>query len=241
VRKSSSEHGLKFLKQTSVFLIIVAGLSPLNATPSGDSVKNIELSLTQIRSRTDIVDVSHMPGIKLDLRYGTDNNFLKKNLYGPVQMCFLHQVAAAQLARAVEYLQKMHPGYKLILFDCLRPRSVQRILWAAVFGTPEQKFVGNPDKGSIHNYGFAVDLSVLDASGRELDMGTGFDFFGPLAEPRLEAGFLKSGELTRQQVDNRKILRAAMTTASFIQLEHEWWHYDALEGSDVRKSYKIVE
>ncbi|RYZ97756.1 MAG: peptidase M15, partial [Proteobacteria bacterium] len=81
----------------------------------------------------------------------------------------------------------------------------------------------------------------LDENGNELDMGTGFDDLSPLAEPRREAEFLLNAELSLAQVANRKILRAVMEEAGFLQLPHEWWHFDALPAVDVRAQYRRVE
>ncbi len=187
------------------------------------------------------VNVSNWDLIQLDIRYATTNNFVGKNLYGDFRSCYLHQVAAEKFKSAVAGLKKMKPGYRFLVFDCLRPRRIQRILWAAVAGTPQQPYVANPDRGSVHNFGFAIDLSLVDEKGRELDMGTPFDSFLPLAEPRKEAGYLKSGELTMQQLKNRQLLRTVMEQAGFHQLPNEWWHFDALSARYVRAHYAILE
>jgi D-alanyl-D-alanine dipeptidase len=128
-----------------------------------------------------------------------------------------------------------------VIYDALRPRSVQYVLWDKVKGTDRQKYVANPQHGSIHNFGFAVDVSILDENGKALDMGTPFDDFTALAQPRLEQAFLKAGKLTRQQLDNRLLLRKVMEDAGFIQLPVEWWHYDALPREKVMSEFEIVE
>ena len=101
--------------------------------------------------------------------------------------------------------------------------------------------MANPKGGSIHNFGFALDLSILDEYGKELDMGTPFDDFTPLAEPRLEQKFLKEGKLTELQIKNRRLLRNVMEQSGFITLPVEWWHFDALPAAEVRLHYQIVE
>lgn len=187
----------------------------------------------------DFVEVSS--GLQLDIRYATTNNFTGRNLYGDFRSCFLHREAAAKLQNAVKNLHQSRPGWKFLVFDCLRPRSVQKILYAAVAGTSKQSYVAHPAGGSIHNFGFAMDLSLVDAQGREVDMGTPYDAFEPLAEPVREQEFLKSGRLTQQQHANRLILRHAMQQAGFIQLGNEWWHFDAKAAAEVRSKYRIVE
>lgn len=177
----------------------------------------------------------------MDLRYASTNNFMNKNVYGDFKETFLHKVAFEKLKTAAKNLTQAHPGYKFIVFDALRPQRVQRLLFAFVEKSPQEKYVANPAKGSMHSYGFAVDLSVLDPKGHELDMGTPFDDFTELSQPQKENEFLKSGKLSSQQIANRLILRKAMEEAGFKVLEHEWWHFDALPQSEVRTNYKIVE
>jgi zinc D-Ala-D-Ala dipeptidase len=196
---------------------------------------------TWLAHSPDFVDVSAFPHVHTDLRYASDNNFLKKNVYGNFHECYLQRVAAAKFRKAVALLAREHRGWRFVVFDCLRPRSIQKKFYAFVEGTPQQPYVANPRFGSIHNYGFAIDLSLEDEHGNALDMGTGFDAFTPLAEPRREAQYLAGGQLTEQQVANRRILRSIMQRAGFTQLPNEWWHYDALPKREVRAHYRIVE
>jgi zinc D-Ala-D-Ala dipeptidase len=186
-------------------------------------------------------DVSDLANVRVDLRYGSTNNILGRDVYGAYGRALLHREAGAMFRRASALLAERHPGLTFIIFDSLRPQAAQEAFWALVAGTPQQPYFADPKKGSIHSYGFAIDLSLLDAGGRELDMGTGFDDLSPLAEPRKEEEFLSNGSLTASQVANRKILRSVMTEAGFLQLPHEWWHYDALPAADVRARYRRVE
>lgn len=194
-----------------------------------------------LSSHPDFEDVSNIPNVELDFRYATSENFLGKPIYGDFKRCYLQHTAAEKLKIATKTLQNLKPGWKLLIFDCLRPRSIQREMWSLVKGTPKQKYVANPNSGSMHNYGFAVDLSLVDENGREVDMGTPFDYFGPEAEPQKEAEFLKQGRLTQKQIDNRKLLRMIMVDSGFAPLPIEWWHFDALDKSVVKANYKIIE
>lgn len=198
-------------------------------------------SLQFILSSGEFCELKNGDGVHIDLRYASTNNFVGQNMYGEFNRAFLHKVAAEKLFVALRHLQVRHPGFSFIIFDALRPRSIQRVLWRHVVGTEGERYMANPDIGSLHNFGFAVDLSVLDESGREIDMGAGFDDFRPIAQPQLEEEFSKKGLLTRRQIDNRMILRQAMQAGGFTQLPHEWWHFDALPKAEVRAKYVIVE
>lgn len=189
----------------------------------------------------EFVEILPSKGMAIDLRYASLNNFTGQNLYGEFKKAFLHNIAAEKLTKAAAILQTLRPGHQMVIYDALRPRSAQQILWNHVKGTSKEQYVANPQGGSIHNFGFAVDLSLYDASGKELDMGTLFDEFTPMSQPRLEAQFLKEGKLSEAQIQNRHLLRKAMEEAGFIQLPIEWWHFDALPKSEVKANYKIIE
>jgi D-alanyl-D-alanine dipeptidase len=189
-----------------------------------------------------LVDIQKVcPDIRVELKYSTDDNFLHKDVYGDLEKCFLLNEAALKLAAAQKALASLKPGWRLKVWDGARPRRIQAAMWALVKDTPQQPFVANPERGSIHNYGAALDLTIQDEKGRELDMGTPYDFFGDLAQPRLEETFLKQGQLTLNQVQNRRLLRKVMTEAGFIAITSEWWHFDAFPKDEVRKRFKIIE
>lgn len=198
-------------------------------------------SIKFLLSSGDFIELKDGPGYKIDLRYASDNNFVGFDMYGPFRKAYLHKFAFEKLDRAHQTLQSMRPGFGFIIFDALRPRSVQRILWSRVVGTENQRYIANPDKGSLHNFGFAVDLTIMDSGGNELDMCAGFDDFRPIAQPQLEAEFIAKGELTSKHIDNRKVLRQAMESAGFTQLPHEWWHFDAITKAEAISRFQIVE
>lgn len=219
-------------------LLLLAAMAAASPITSADP---LDESLRFVQSSKDYAELTASNGLAIDLRYATTKNFVGKNLYGRFNRAFLHRIAAAKLATAEQNLRRDYPKYRLVIFDALRPRSVQYLLWEQVKGTDKQTYVANPAGGSIHNFGFAVDISVLDENGKELDMGTPYDDFTPLSQPQREERYLKEGMLTEAQVRNRRILRKAMEDAGFLQLPVEWWHYDALPKSEVRSRYKIVE
>ncbi len=181
--------------------------------------------------------------IAVELKYSTTDNFVKKDVYGDLENAYLQPEIAKKLARASAILQKNHPGYRLLIYDAARPNSVQYILWDALDVPLRQKtqYVADPKIGSIHNFGCAVDLTVANEKRVPLDMGTPYDFFGPLAYPRMESQMLAQGKLTKVQLANRQILRRAMTQAGFRQNTTEWWHYDGLSRKNAKAKYGMIK
>jgi D-alanyl-D-alanine dipeptidase len=192
-----------------------------------------------------LVDVQKLdPTIKVDLKYSTTDNFIKKDVYGDLERAYLQPMAAEKLIKANKFLKQEKPNYTLLVYDGARPRSVTKIFWARMSHLPynrREDFVADPAKGSIHNFGCAVDLTIADERGRALDMGTIFDFFGQEAEPRREAAMLKAGKLTPQQLENRKLLRRVMKKAGYTSIETEWWHYNAMSREKAKAQYGFIE
>ncbi|GAB3887051.1 M15 family metallopeptidase [Spirosoma agri] len=184
------------------------------------------------------------PSILVELKYSTTDNFVGKDVYGDLTRAYMQPMAAKKLASASKYLQTNHPDLRLLVYDAARPRSAQWNLWNALPNMPEnerQKYVADPRKGSIHNYGCAVDLTVATKDGKPLDMGTKYDFFGELAYPSREEELLKAGKLTQEQINNRHILRTAMRQGGFSSIEFEWWHFNALSREKAKMVFRIVD
>jgi zinc D-Ala-D-Ala dipeptidase len=221
---------------------LVCGILLLGAALAAQTAQNSRLpDLNRVLLDLGLVDIQTIcPDILVELKYATEDNFLHKNVYGDLRKCYLVKEAASKLAAAQKNLGSKR-GWRLKVFDGARPRRIQAAMWALVKDTPKQPFVANPNTGSNHNYGAAVDLTIVDEKGRELDMGTPIDFFGELAQPRLEDAFLKKGLLTADQVLNRRMLRKVMTDAGFISISSEWWHFDAFPIAEVRKRFKVIE
>jgi D-alanyl-D-alanine dipeptidase len=179
-------------------------------------------------------------GIAVDLRYASPNNFAGRDLYAPYDCAWLHAQAADALARAVAWLRAQQPDLTLLVLDAVRPQRVQQQLWDLLAGTGLQMYLADPARGSIHAYGMALDITLLDALGRELDMGTGFDDMRALSHPALEHRFLASGALTALQVANRRLLRSAMAQGGFVGIDTEWWHFDCGDRDRVRRTFRRV-
>jgi len=205
-------------------------------------VHGADSGLAAEMQRLGLVNLQEMdPVIEVQLAYATAENFLDTPIYGALDQAYLLLEAAAMLSMAQDELSRRQPGYRLLVYDAARPVHVQRAMWKQVQGTPQARYVANPDRGSLHNYGAAVDLSIVDANGQPLDMGTPFDHFSDLAQPRYEERFRRSGQLSKAQLANRKLLREVMHYGGFTGIPNEWWHFNAFSIRHVRENYAVIE
>ena len=195
------------------------------------------LAIESLAGHRDFRALADIPGIAVDLRYATPGNFVGADMYSPFDCAWLHNDAAAMLERTAEALARREPGVRLLVLDALRPQRVQERMWKALEGTPLTQYLADPARGSIHSFGMAVDVTLVDAAGRELDMGTGFDDLTELSHPALEEGFLLRGELGAAHVANRRLLRDAMAEAGWRGIRTEWWHFDAGDRDRIRAGY----
>ncbi len=152
-----------------------------------------------------------------DMKYATEDNFLKAKVYDCAE-CYLRYKTVKALIKANEAFMK--EGLRIKLYDCYRPLDIQKRMWAIV-SNPE--YVADPAKGSIHNRGGAVDITLVKKNGKELKMGTSFDFFGPEAGHNYE-------DLSQKVKDNRYLLKRVMLENGFNSFDSEWWHYNLKSG-----------
>ena len=199
-----------------------------------------DLPIEEIAACPEFRRLSSIEGIAVELRYATPDNFVGRDLYTPFDCAWLHRDSAAGLERAVAWLDQRRPGHTILVLDALRPQRVQQQLWDALADTDLQMYLANPERGSIHSYGMALDLTILDEHGVELDMGTGFDDLTERSHPALEQQMLKLREITQAHIDNRQLLRNAMAHAGFAGINSEWWHYDFGDRELVRRTYRRV-
>lgn len=183
-----------------------------------------EIALDSNKQMVDLRKI--IPQLVLDLKYATIHNFMHQKLYPPTQTTFLRKPAADSLKKVVEYLKKQNLTIKI--FDAYRPYSITEEMWEKV---KDDRYAADPSKGSGHNRGTAVDLTLIDLqTKKELPMGTGFDNFTDTAH----IDFLN---LPSQVLKNRNILRSVMEKYGFIQLTTEWWHYYLPNSS----SYELLD
>lgn len=160
----------------------------------------------------------------MDLRYATENNFTGKVIYKD-DKCLIHKDTAQKLIAANNEFKSL--GYSIKIFDAYRPHSAQKILWNAA---SDKSYVASPKNGSIHNRGAAVDITLVDAEGKELPMPSGYDEF-------TERAHLDYSDCPKEQIDNRELLGRIMKKHGFRRISHEWWHFEDTNA----KSYPILD
>lgn len=200
----------------AVLVSSVPLLDPLSAQELRVITKNrIYFRQVQADSSFHMTELhSLMPGIVYDLRYSTTNNFTGKKLYNQGDCTFLRRPVAEALNKVLEELKQL--GYGLKIFDAYRPYGATKKMWELI---KDERYVANPAKGSGHNRGISVDLTLISLStGNEADMGTGFDNFTDTAHHAFT-------HLPDSVHRHRKLLRQTMEKHGFRALETEWWHY----------------
>ena len=196
-------------------------------------------SLMRANGMVDIQQVA--PDIRVDLKYATKDNFIGTNMYSQLRRAYLHPNLAKALARAQQALTKERPGYRFLIYDAARPQSVQRRMYQAVAGTPKKIYVAAPERGGRHNYGVAVDLTIVDASGKLLDMGSPFDHFGEEAHLGNEEARVRAGIFNKEVPANRSLMRRLLGAEGLRPYDKEWWHYqEQMPMSEVRKRYQLL-
>ena len=190
-----------------------------------------------------LIDIQSIePKIKIDIKYSSPDNFVGIDLYGDLEKVFLQPDVAQKLKFAQQYLQEIDSNLNLLVFDGVRPLHIQQLMWDTLKMPIHEKtkFLSNPKNRSIHNYGAAIDLSIITKNGKELDMGTPYDFIGELAYPRKEQEMLKNGKLNQNQIENRILLRKVMKKAGFSGITTEWWHFNSCSRNTAKQKYKLV-
>ncbi len=168
------------------------------------------------------------------------NNYFRENYYNGLNKAFLQKEVAIKLSMAQKYLKTKFPKYSLMIMDAARPRSVSKQMYDKMKGTKFEKFVANPQKGSMHNYGVAVDITIIDMNGDEIDMG-----FSPFYKNDFSIYWSytkkKIFSLSDKQKKNRKLLAEVMVKAGFTPLSFEWWHFNGVSKKKTRKQHSIIE
>lgn len=168
-----------------------------------------------------LVKVSSLTFIT-DLRYNTDQNFLKKNVYKNfgLDACYVHPDLYKALQKLVKLLTEKK--LKLVFWDCWRPLTVQQAMWKLL---PDSRYVANPKSGSNHNRGIAIDVTLAKEDGTYLEMPTAFDDFSAKASPHYACP-----PTEKQKCENRNLLIELLTEVRLKPIDTEWWHFQIPSG-----------
>jgi zinc D-Ala-D-Ala dipeptidase len=187
---------------------------------------------------------TRIPEVMVELRYSTTDNFFGQDVYEDLQNAYLQPEVVDMLEKAYLALQQRDPNLTLLVYDAVRPLSVQQILWDNLDKPEKVKplYVADPKVGSLHNYGVAVDLTLADkTTGEPLDMGTHYDYFGYAAYPDREQQMLDEGKIKPIHIQNRQLLREVMKGAGFHGIGSEWWHFNAYNLQTAKSKYNIIK
>ena len=219
-------------------------------------VQNRRQAAGQSMERQGLVNVKAVvPSIKVALMYARTDNFCHRMLYHDLRDAYVLPACADALRKAQAELKRRRPDLSLCIFDATRPMSVQQTMWDAVKDTPQYFYVSNPAHGGgMHNYGMAVDISICkaswnDASWREgaakchidtIPMGVKVDHMGIESHIDKEQELVSRGMISREALNNRRLLREVMRTAGFMPLRTEWWHFNLCTREWAKKNLKVV-
>ena len=201
---------------------------------------NIEKHLESIGLQNVAEEIA---GIEVYMVYATPYNFMGRVLYDGLDEAYLVPEAMEKLRKANELLRKKRMDLHLVVYDAARPRSIQIQMWKVVENTDLQDFVANPYKsgGGAHNYGVAVDVTLVDCTGHPIPMGSEYDYFGDRSRVDLEEELIKSGEINQRELENRQLLREIMTEAGWLVEPSEWWHFDAMPITEASERLTVIQ
>ena len=193
--------------------------------------------------RAGLVDVLAVDStLRVKLMYSAPDNFMRRDVYGDLETAYLLPHFACKVAAAQRLLRERRPGWRLLVCDAARPVSVQRQMYELVKGTPNQVYVADGTRGGRHNYGVAVDVTLLDETGAPVDMGTPVDFFGDEAHTGNEPALAAEGRISAEACRNRQLLGSVMRQAGLVPYRRVWWHYEEpMAMSEVRTRYKLLD
>ncbi|MES9943923.1 MAG: M15 family metallopeptidase [Candidatus Thiodiazotropha sp.] len=219
---------------TKQIILLIFLLLSSNVLANGVERKFIAAGLIDVNT----IDSS----IKVDLvNSDPRKNFFESDFYGGLNKAYLRRSIAIMLSKAQSILKKAQPTYSLQVLDAARPRSVSRAMYEKMQGTGFERYVANPDKGSMHNYAIAVDITIIDERGNQLDMGPS-PFYRSHAKIYWQYFLKQIGMgVSVDQQENRDLLKQTMVKAGFYPLSHEWWHFNGMTKKDARSIYSIIE
>ena len=227
------------MKKLLLFIFIALALAACQRTVNHGK-SDIEKDLERIGLQNVGEEI---PGIEVYMVYATPYNFMGRVLYKGLDEAYLVPEAMEKLKKANELLRKKRLDLHLGVYDAARPRSIQEQMWKVVENTELQDFVANPNKsgGGPHNYGVAVDVTLVDCTGHPIPMGSEYDYFGDRSRVDLEVQLIESGEINQRELKNRQLLREVMTEAGWLVEPSEWWHFNAMPLAEASQRLSVIK
>ena len=226
------------MKKIWFYIFLLMFVSCKSVDQQGKS--EMELGLEQLGLQNVAEEI---PGIEVYMVYATPYNFMGRVLYADLDEAYLVPEAMEKLKKANDILRKRRLDLHLVVYDAARPRTIQEQMWAVVENTDLEDFVANPNKrgGGPHNYGIAVDVTLVDCAGHPLPMGSEYDYFGDRARVDIEPQLFEKGEITYRELQNRKLLREIMTEAGWLTITSEWWHFNAMPLAEASQKLTVIK
>ena len=226
------------MKKIWFYIFLLMFVSCKSVDQQGKS--EMELGLEQLGLQNVAEEIL---GIEVYMVYATPYNFMGRVLYTDLDEAYLVPEAMEKLQKANDILRKRRLDLHLVVYDAARPRTIQEQMWAVVENTDLEDFVANPNKrgGGPHNYGIAVDVTLVDCAGHPLPMGSEYDYFGDRARVDIEPQLFEKGEITYRELQNRKLLREIMTEAGWLTISSEWWHFNAMPLAEASQKLTVIK
>lgn len=223
-----------------IFFCAVALLMAVSISLRAQDKSKIEKELEKIGLQNVAEEI---PGIEVYMVYATPYNFMGRVLYEGLDEAYLVPEAMEKLRKANDYLREKRMDLHLVVYDAARPRSIQAQMWSVVEGTDMEEFVANPHEGGggPHNYGIAVDVTLVDCTGHPIPMGSEYDYFGDRSRVDIEQELFEKGEITYRELQNRLLLREVMTQAGWEVEPSEWWHFNAMPRSEAQERLTVIQ
>ena len=225
------------MRIAKILLLAVGAIIPCVASVAAKKPVNIDAAMQEY----GLVDIATIDAsILVELKYAGTDNFVGSNMYGSLRKAYFRPEIARALAAVQRELRRIDSHLSLIIYDAARPQSAQQQMWNVVKDTRYRRYVAKPNRGGHHNFGIAVDLSIA-RDGVPVDMGSDFDSFSEVSHIDNEASLLRRRLITREALDNRRLLRRLMRARGFSTYRREWWHFQQYDINSARRTFLLLD
>ena len=225
------------MRIAKILLLAVGAIIPYVASVAAKKPVDIDAAMQEY----GLVDIATIDAsILVELKYAGSDNFVGSNMYGSLRKAYFRPEIARALAAVQRELRRIDSHLSLIIYDAARPQSAQQLMWDVVKDTPNRRYVAKPNRGGHHNFGIAVDLSIA-RDGVPVDMGSDFDSFSEVSHIDNEASLLRRHLITREALDNRRLLRRLMRAQGFTTYRREWWHFQQYDINYARRTFRLLD